>query len=136
MREGLALTAAVLTALMVLAMSYLLASTLDSSGVAAASGDLRGSSGKNADALFARGRELFFAEGCSGCHSVAGEGNPRGPLDGVASRRSREELRDFAFGTGSAAETLPRRIVLAKSVYAELAEEDREALVAFLESLH
>ncbi len=136
MRERLALLAAVLTSLMVLGMSFLLASTLDSSGVAAASNDPGKSSDEGEEARFARGRQLFFTEGCSGCHSVAGEGNPRGPLDGVASRRNREQLRDFAFGTGSASETLPRRVVIAKSVYAELAEEDREALISFLESLH
>lgn len=135
MRERLALLSAVITSVLVLAMSGLLAVRLQSDAVAGASSDAP-TLEREEEARLARGRALFFSEGCAGCHSVGGEGNPRGPLDGVAARRSLEQLRDFAFGTGTAAQELPRRIALAKSVYAELSEADREAILAFLESLH
>jgi mono/diheme cytochrome c family protein len=135
MRERLAFLTAAAASTLVLVVSFLLALAL---GTGAGAADPGGASdvGERDDIRFVRGRQLFFAEGCAGCHSVGGEGNPLGPLDGVATRRSRDELRDFAFGTGAAAESLPRRIALTKSAYAELSAEDREAIVAFLESLH
>ncbi|MDW8479637.1 MAG: c-type cytochrome [Xanthomonadales bacterium] len=133
MRETLALIAAATTAALVLVVTLALALAMpaptdDEEAMAA-------SAAAPAEGSIRRGRELFLAEGCAGCHAVGGEGNPRHPLDGVGQRRDRVALAEWAFGQGEAAERLPRRVALAKSAYADLPAEDREALLDFLESL-
>ncbi|MEZ5403684.1 MAG: c-type cytochrome [Bryobacteraceae bacterium] len=43
----------------------------------------------------ARGRVLFRARGCAGCHMVAGEGTPRGPeLTAIGAKRNAAHLRE------------------------------------------
>ena len=62
----------------------------------------------------AAGRQAFERLGCSGCHAIEGFGNPGLPLDGVGSRRTREQLRDYALGTGTAEAELPESIAQMK----------------------
>ncbi len=76
-----------------------------------------------------RGWGVYQAERCSACHSVAGQGSPRYPLDGVADRLSAQELRLWVVD--------PQEIRpgVRKRPYDHLSEEEVEALVAFLEIL-
>lgn len=83
----------------------------------------------------ARGREVFARQNCSGCHSVAGEGSPRSPLDGVGNRRARGELRDWVVADESVRAELSPRAVAAKQRYAELSSADMDALLTYLGSL-
>lgn len=41
------------------------------------------------------GADLVKQEKCLACHAIAGEGNVKRPLDGIGSRRSREEIRQL-----------------------------------------
>ena len=86
-------------------------------------------------AWVARGRLVFEAQSCSRCHALAGEGNPRSPLDGVGARRTSAQLREWATGSGGAAAELPRSTVRAKEPFRALPGEQLDALVAFLTSL-
>ncbi|NIQ59729.1 MAG: c-type cytochrome, partial [Gammaproteobacteria bacterium] len=52
--------------------------------------------------LAARGRDVYVELSCDRCHAVAGEGNPRHPLDGVGARRSRAAIREWITASGSA----------------------------------
>jgi cbb3-type cytochrome oxidase cytochrome c subunit len=81
------------------------------------------------DPLLERGWEVYQAEGCSSCHSIAGEGSPRYPLDGVADRLTSEELRLWVVDPQ---QMRPR---VRKRAYDHLSEEEVEALVAFLQIL-
>jgi len=81
------------------------------------------------------GRAIYAAEGCAMCHEIAGEGNPRFPLDGVGARRDAAELRDWILATGAAAEALSARAVRMKQGYRALGEAELEALVAYMQSL-
>ena len=83
----------------------------------------------------ARGREVFARQDCSGCHSVAGEGSPRSPLDGVGSRRDLGEMRAWVVADESVQEELPPRAVAAKQRYAALPGTDMDALLSYLGSL-
>ena len=83
----------------------------------------------------ARGREVYNAQGCSSCHAIAGEGNPRNPLDGVGVRRTAVELREWITGTGVAIEQLSPAVVRRKQRYQELSEAELQALVVFLGEL-
>ncbi len=82
-----------------------------------------------------RGREIYEANRCSGCHSIAGTGNPRSPLDGVGARRTKEDLVDWITGTGTAAESLPSGVVRRKQRYSDLPPGDLTALVEYLSTL-
>jgi mono/diheme cytochrome c family protein len=85
--------------------------------------------------LVARGREVFEDQNCMRCHSVAGEGSPRSPLDRSAARLDSAQLLAFTVGTESAADELAPRTLAAKRPYQQLPAEDLEALVAYLQSL-
>jgi len=76
-----------------------------------------------------RGWGVYQSERCSSCHSVAGQGSPRYPLDGVASRLSAEELRLWVVDPQEV------RPGVRKRAYDHLPAEDVADLVSFLEIL-
>lgn len=86
-------------------------------------------------ALLARGREVVLANDCLRCHSIAGEGSPRSPLDGVGSRLSETEILHFAIADEAVQDDLAPRAIAAKRVYAELPQDDLQAMVAYLATL-
>jgi mono/diheme cytochrome c family protein len=87
-------------------------------------------------ALVERGRTVYAEQGCAMCHSIAGAGNPRTPLDGVGVRRGAEELHDWIIGAEHLEEALPDRPFRLKQRYRALPSEDLEALVAYMQSLN
>lgn len=82
----------------------------------------------------ARGHAVFLAQNCARCHSVAGVGAARLPLDGVGSRRSAEQLRAWSTGAAVLADSLSPSALRTKQGY-QLSAADLDALVAFLSSL-
>jgi cytochrome c1 len=82
-----------------------------------------------------RGRRLFFDVGCTRCHSVQGQGNPRHGLDDVGARRPPSEIRAWMLALGPAEDSVPRSVARAKERFREEPEEALTALVAFLVSL-
>jgi mono/diheme cytochrome c family protein len=83
----------------------------------------------------AKGQEVFAAQKCSICHSVAGKGNPKGSLDGVASKYSAEELRQWIVDAkGMAAKTKAERKPPMKD-FSSLPKADVDNLVAYLQTL-
>lgn len=85
--------------------------------------------------LAVRGGALYAELRCANCHAIAGEGNARAPLDGVAQRRDAAGLRAWIVGDPLLASGLPNRVRVGKSEYAALPEADLDALVAYLQSL-
>jgi mono/diheme cytochrome c family protein len=82
-----------------------------------------------------RGQKVYAAEKCSVCHSVAGAGNKRGPLDEVGSKLSPEEIRQWMVNPQEmTAKTKAARKPAMKS-YAHLPKEDVDAIVAYMQSL-
>src|SRR6266700_3225352 len=43
----------------------------------------------------AKGEQLFVEQKCTLCHSIGDKGNKKGPLDGVASKISADEIRSW-----------------------------------------
>jgi len=80
------------------------------------------------------GQQLFAAHSCTGCHSIAGKGNPGRPLDGIGKKYSTEELRDWIIGAEKLKSKLPAYAYNAKQVYVKLPEDDMEALIFYLQS--
>jgi cytochrome c553 len=75
------------------------------------------------------GRILFRALKCGGCHEAEGTGNPHSPLDGIAGRLDKMEIRRWIVS--------PRDMDpdIVKPDYGYLSREQVELLVAYLESL-
>lgn len=74
------------------------------------------------------GRRVYDREGCAMCHSIAGKGSRRVPLDGVGGRLGGDEIRKWIV---SPQEMKPG---VKKEPY-RLEERDLEMLVEYLGSL-
>lgn len=83
----------------------------------------------------AAGRAVYAEQNCALCHAIAGEGNPRFPLDGVGSRHDAQALRDWILAQGEIEDNLSARAAAMKRAYRELPESDLEALVGYLQTL-
>jgi len=86
-------------------------------------------------ALIASGRNVLEAQSCLGCHSIAAEGNPRFPLDGVSQRRSAGAIRQWILGSDELKDQLPSGAFQIKQAYRHLPPEDINALVSYLQSI-
>ena len=83
----------------------------------------------------AAGRKVFETQKCSLCHSVAGKGNLKGPLDAVAKKHGAAELRLWIT---EPAEMSKKQKVTRKppmKSFASLPPADLDALVAYLLTL-
>ncbi len=86
------------------------------------------------DAMIAKGEQVYAAQKCALCHSIGDKGNKKGPLDGVGSKLSAEDIRLWMTDAkGMTAKTNSTRKPEMKS-YA-LPKEDLDALVAYMVSL-
>lgn len=81
------------------------------------------------------GRAVYDEQGCARCHSIAGQGSPRSPLDGVGTRLVPVEIRQWIVGDEAIREDLSPRALDAKRAYATLPAEQLDALVAYLAGL-
>lgn len=86
-------------------------------------------------ALVEKGQTLYTANKCQTCHSIEGKGNKKGPLDGVGSKLTAEEIRAWLVDPEEmTAKTRSTRKPVMKS-YEKLPKEDIDALGAYMESL-
>jgi mono/diheme cytochrome c family protein len=82
----------------------------------------------------AKGEQVFAAQKCSLCHSIAGKGNAKGSLDGVGSKLSADDIRAWIVDAkGMTAKTKATRKPEMKAY--SLPKDDVDALVAYLSSL-
>jgi mono/diheme cytochrome c family protein len=89
-----------------------------------------------ASAQDSKGAQVYAAQKCSICHSIAGKGQAKGPLDDVGSKLSAAEIKEWivdpaAMTTKAKATRKPAM----PSKYASLPKDDLDALVAYLSSL-
>jgi mono/diheme cytochrome c family protein len=82
----------------------------------------------------AKGAQVYAAQKCSVCHSIAGKGNVKGPLDGVGSKLTVQDIREWIVDAkGMTAKTkAPRKPEMRH--YA-LPPDEVDTLVAYLASL-
>lgn len=86
-------------------------------------------------AKIARGREIYDENRCRLCHSVEGKGNPNGKHDGVGSRLTADEIRDWITKPDEMAKKRKATRKPAMASFDFLDEKDLDALVAYLQSL-
>jgi mono/diheme cytochrome c family protein len=83
----------------------------------------------------AKGEQVYAAQKCAMCHSIGDKGNKKGPLDGVASKYSADELRQWIVDAkGMAAKAKATRKPEMKN-YDQLPKGDVDALVAYMQTL-
>jgi mono/diheme cytochrome c family protein len=88
------------------------------------------------DALVKKGQEIYAAQKCSTCHSIAGKGGKQSPLDGVGKKLSADDIRAWIVNpaemTKKAQSTkkppMPNK-------WSKLPAGDVDALVAYMQSL-
>lgn len=82
----------------------------------------------------AAGTKLYAAQKCMICHSIDGRGNKKGPLDGVGTKLSVEQIREWIVNPMEAAKKAKSTAKPVMKAY-KLAPADLDALVAYMKSL-
>ena len=83
-----------------------------------------------------RGEEVYNAQKCQICHSIAGKGGKQSPLDGVASKLSADDIRKWIVEPvemAAKAKSTKKPPMLKK--YHTLPAADIDALVAYMQTL-
>jgi mono/diheme cytochrome c family protein len=81
------------------------------------------------------GMKVYADQKCSVCHSIAGKGNPKGPLDDVGSRLSADEIRQWIVTPADMSKKAKAERKPPMRAYPNLPKADLDALVAYLLSL-
>ncbi len=81
------------------------------------------------------GRQVYKQQACARCHSIAGKGNSRNPLDGVGIKRTADELRNWIIGADTIQGSVPEGVFKLKKTYRGLTERDLDSLVIYMQSL-
>ncbi len=76
-----------------------------------------------------KGKEVYAAQHCSMCHSIAGKGNPRTPLDDIGSKLTPEQIKKYV--------TSPKEVKADSKMkaYPGLPAADLDALASYLSTL-
>ena len=83
----------------------------------------------------AAGQQVFAASKCSVCHSVAGKGNAKGPLEGVAKKYSAADLKLWIVQPAEMAKKHGATRKPPMKSFASLPPADVDALVTYLQTL-
>ena len=82
-----------------------------------------------------QGIKVYAAQKCNVCHSIEGKGKKTGPLDGVGTKLSEDEIRQWLVNAPEMTKkTKSTRKPVMKN-YAKLPKEEIDALVAYMQSL-
>ena len=82
----------------------------------------------------AAGKKVYADNKCGVCHSIAGVGNKRFPLD-AAGKLKPEEIRAWLVDAKAQAEKEGKKLAMPMKSYKTLPPGDLDALVAYLQSL-
>ena len=84
----------------------------------------------------AKGAKVYAAQKCSMCHSVAGKGGKSSPLDGIGTKLTADEIRQWIVNpTEMTAKTKSTKKPPMPAKYGKLPKEDIDALVAYMQTL-
>lgn len=86
-------------------------------------------------AAIEHGKKVYAAEKCSVCHSIGGVGNKKGPLEGVGTKLTTDEIRQWIVSAPEMTKKTKAERKPFMKAYANLSKEDLDALVAYMASL-
>ena len=81
------------------------------------------------------GAKVYAAQKCSICHSIAGVGNKKLPLDGVGAKLTEDQIREWLVAPPEAAKKANSTIKPPMKSFASLPKPDLDALVGYMKSL-
>ena len=81
------------------------------------------------------GQKIFVAQKCGVCHSVAGTGNKRGPLDSVGTKLTAAEIRAWILTPTEMAAKVKAERKPPMKAYTTLSAANLDSLVAYLLTL-
>ena len=90
---------------------------------------------QDAAALVAKGQQVYEAQKCSVCHSIAGTGGKQNPLDGVGSKLSADDIRLWITDPTAAAKKANSVKKPPMPNKYKLPPAELDALVAYMQSL-
>lgn len=83
-----------------------------------------------------RGQEVYTAQKCQVCHSIAGKGGKASPLDGVGGKLSADDIRQWiTHPKDAAAKAKSTKKPPMQDKYGNLPAADIDALVAYMQTL-
>lgn len=82
-----------------------------------------------------QGQKVYAEQKCSMCHSIAGAGNKKGPLDGVGTKLSADEVRMWITHAPDMTAKAKAARKPAMKAYPQMPTADLDALVAYMLSL-
>ena len=82
-----------------------------------------------------RGEAVYAEQKCSLCHSVAGKGNAKGSLDGVGSKLSAADIKEWIVNPKEMTAKSKSERKPPMKAYPSLPAADVDALVAYLQTL-
>lgn len=86
-------------------------------------------------AAIEQGKKVYAANRCQICHAIDGQGNKKGPLDGVGKKLSADDTRSWMVDApGMTAKAKAERKPAMKS-YPTITKADLDTLVAYMQSL-
>lgn len=136
MRELLAKSLASLTAIIVVGLAAVFSLVHNAPGARDVRPEAQESAPQFRSPIVATGRAAYDRNGCGGCHAIGGQGNPRSPLDGVGRRLAPDAIRDWMVASDKVRPRLSAAVARIKQRYAALPEEELQAMVDYLASLH
>jgi len=87
-------------------------------------------------ALIKKGQEVYAAQKCQTCHSIAGKGNKQNPLDGVGAKLSADDIKAWITNpTEMTKKSNSTKKPPMPNKWAKLPAAEVDALVAYLQSL-
>jgi len=82
-----------------------------------------------------KGKQVYTAQKCQACHSVAGVGNKKGALDEVGTKLKEDEIRQWIVAAPDMAAKVKADRKPPMKAYTALPKEDVDALVGYLVTL-
>lgn len=82
-----------------------------------------------------RGIKVYADQKCSICHAIDGKGNAKGPLDGVGTKLTVAEIREWMADPAAMTKKTNATRKPPMRAYPNLPKEDVEAVVSYLASL-
>lgn len=83
-----------------------------------------------------KGEQVYNAQKCQTCHSIAGKGKKTNPLDGVGSKLSAADIKEWIVDPkAAAAKAKSTKKPPMPAKYDKLPAADIDALVAYMQSL-
>ena len=83
----------------------------------------------------AHGKQVFADSKCGVCHSIAGEGNKKGPLDDVGTKLTAADILAWIVAAPDMAAKAKADRKPPMKAYADMPKEDLDDLVAYLQTL-